>query len=298
MFIAISFRSFFIVFLNLFYFMMMIRQIGAFVPLTRNSFAMISKLKMSTSSDQIWRQASIVSNIAEAVGLRKILVQVDPSVAATYIAPGQYVQIKTGEGKPGFYAIASPPSTGGESSGVFTFLIKENESNLFLTSASTGSVVDVSAAMGKGFNVVEYFQKYKYDFPVTNVLMLACGSGLAPIASAIDSGILGLGQASFNSLFGSKGTLYLGVRSTAHIPLKDRLSQWEKAGIRVVPVLSKPEDAFTGRRGYVQDILRQDGISVPRNSGLLLCGQRLMVEDVKRQCLEAGVFEGRVLLNF
>jgi len=294
---SISLRTLFTVFINL-YFM---KQIGAFVHFTtttRTSFAMLSKLKMSsTSPDQMWKQASIVSNIAEATGLRKIQIQVDASITATYTAPGQYVQIKTGEGKPGFYAIASPPGDG-ESSGLFTFLVKENDSNLFLTSATTGALVDVSSAMGKGFNVVEYFQKYKYDFPVTNVLMLACGSGLAPIASAIDSGILGLGEAGFTSLFGSKGILYLGVRSAEHIPLKDRLSQWEKSGIRVVPVLSKPDATFTGRRGYVQDILRQDGIAVPRNTGLLLCGQRGMVDDVKRQCLEAGVFEGRLLLNF
>ena len=33
-------------------------------------------------------------------------------------------------------------------------------------------------------------------------------------------------------------------------------------------------------------------------TGALLCGQKQMVEDVKKQMLEAGVFEGRVLLNF
>lgn len=293
---TISFQNLLIVFLSL-HLIMKQTFIGAFVHCRSFSYARVS-LKMSTS-DQTWRQVSVISNVVEAIGLRKIEIQVDPSIVSTYISPGQYVQIKTGEGKPGFYAIASPPSKSeGEGSGIFTFLIKENDSNLFLTSASSGSVVDMSVAMGKGYNVAEYFQKYKFDFPVTNILMLACGSGIAPIASAIDSGILGLGQSNFNSLFQSKATLYLGVRSSAHIPLKDRLSQWEKAGIRVIPVLSKPEDAFKGRRGYVQDILREDGISVPRNSGLLLCGQRGMVEDVKRQCLEAGVFEGRVLLNF
>jgi hypothetical protein len=44
----------------------------------------------------------------------------------------------------------------------------------------------------KGFQVEEYLDKYKMDFPTCEVLMFACGSGLAPIAAAIDSGKLQL----------------------------------------------------------------------------------------------------------
>jgi NAD(P)H-flavin reductase len=55
---------------------------------------------------------------------------------------------------------------------------------------------------------------------------------------------------------------------------------------------------WTGRTGYVQDALRGDEVTVPRNTGVLLCGQRDMTDNVKQLLLDAGVFEGRILFNF
>ena len=119
---------------------------------------------------------------------------------------------------PRFYAICSPPIKD-----TFEFIIKEAESNAFLTGAKVGEQVEMSLPQGKGYQIQEYFEKYKFDFPTTNVLILsplalhvtqilyfqvilmACGTGLAPIASAIDSGLLGIGGTSYNSLFRREG---------------------------------------------------------------------------------------------
>ena len=94
--------------------------------------------------------------------------------------------------------------------------------------------------------------------------MMACGSGLAPIASVIDSGVLNLGQPNYSSFVTSKATLYLGVRSEDHIPFKDKFPRWTSLGINIISVLSKAPEGYSGRAGYIQDALRSDTIRVPR----------------------------------
>lgn len=205
------------------------------------------------------------------------------------------MQMKLGEGKPGFYAIASPP----DGRNVLSFLIKESESNQFLTKlVENKDVVEMSVPQGKGFQYAEYFGKYKYEFPTTNVLLMACGSGLAPIASAIDSNSLGLNSVSYNSLYPRKAKLYLGVKSSKHIPYQHKFKEWEQKGVTVITSLSQPEDTWKGSVGYIQDALARDTVATPKNSAALLCGQRGMTDAVKKLLLEVGVFEGRILTNF
>lgn len=109
-------------------------------------------------------------------------------------------------------------------------------------------------------------------------------------------------RSTVNSLYlsqGQLGTLYIGARTDKHLPLQERYDGWRAKGLNIIPVLSKPSDEWTGQTGYVQDVLkRESGIKVPRNTGALLCGQRGMIDNVKEMMLEAGVFEGRILLNF
>ena len=181
---------------------------------------------------------------------------------------------------------------------MFSFLVKEAEANGFITGAKVGDKLDMSNPMGRGFQVKEYVDGYKYDFPATNLLLMACGSGIAPIAAAIESGSLGLKTTGFNSLFERKATLYLGARTTDHIPFKAKFAEWESMGVNIVPVLSKPEGTWSGRTGYIQDSLSKDTVKVPRNTAALLCGHRGMTDNVKDILLSAGVFEGRILLNF
>jgi len=256
-----------------------------------------SKLTVSmmstTPPTPVWHSAKIIRNKREAEGLNLLQVEVPSSLISSFVSPGQYVKVKTGEQKPGFYAIASTPG-----SQVFDFLVKETENNAFFAQAKAGDIVDMSDPQGKGFLIEEFFDKYKSDWGCSNVLMMATGSGIAPIASAIDFPALALKKIGTNTLIERRGVLYLGARSENHLPFQSRFSEWESKGVIVVPVLSKPSSSWKGRTGYIQDALRADGIKVPRNSGALLCGHRGMTDNSKELMLEAGVFEGRILLNF
>jgi len=261
----------------------------------KTGFTLYSTPASSSLAD--WTRCSVVANKVEAEGLRFVELEVSEELAKTYTVPGQYVKIKVGEGKPGFYAMANSPDAGFKTQKL-QFVIKETENNQYIAGAKPGDKLDLSSPQGKGFNLVESFDKYKFDFPTTNVLLMATGSGLAPIAAAIDFAPMGLRKIGFNSLFERKATLYIGARTEEHLPLKSRYADWETKGVRVVPVLSKPSDKWNGKRGYIQEALKIDGIQTPRNSGVLCCGHRGMTDNVRELCLEAGVFEGRILLNF
>ena len=207
--------------------------------------------KMCTSMG--WEVSNILSNKRESEGMRIIEVEASSLIAASYISAGQYVQIKKDGGKPGFYAIASPP----DGRNVLTFLVKESESNAFLVAMRDGDNVEVSSAQGKGFQIDEYIEKYKTDFPVTNILLMATGSGLTPIAAAIESGTLGLKDTKFNSLFERRATLYVGARTPQHIPFASKFPKWEEMGVKVIPVISQPPSGsnWDGRTGYIQEAL-------------------------------------------
>lgn len=260
----------------------------------KKSSTMYRPLTLCMTSTPIFISSTIKENRIEATGLKSIDVEVNDEIAKSFIIPGQYVQMTLGDNKPGFYAIASPP----DSRNILSFLIKETDNNAWISNANAGSKVDVSLAQGKGFPVVEYFDKYKFDYPATNILLMACGSGLAPIASAIESNTLNLLTTAYNSLQSRKAKLYIGARTESHLPYKSKYQEWESKGVTVIPVLSQPDALWTGKKGYIQDALKEDKINVPKNTGALLCGFRGMTDSVKETLLENGVFEGRILMNF
>ena len=261
---------------------------------------------MGWGPDPIWSTAKVTLNqpACESDLSVSLMVEVPPPTAAEYGVPGQYVQLRrkltdpaAGEGdegedtnKPLFLAIASAPDKENAS---FEFLVKKTDGNDWLTSIAAGTEVEISQVLGAGYALKENLDSLKYDFPTQNLMLFAAGSGIAPIKAAVESGALMAGSG------GRTARLYYGERTAADLCFADKFAKWEKAGIEVVPVLSQPgDDGWMGREGYIQMALEEDGITVPRNSGALLCGMKGMTEAVKDTLLKAGVFEGRILFNF
>jgi NAD(P)H-flavin reductase len=253
------------------------------------------RLYMAWGPEPIWNAAQI-TKISDACPSGKsvsLQLSVPSETAAAYTVPGQYVQVQpvvTSEDvKPAFLAICSGPSSE-EGAATFDFLVKRTDANDWLTNVPAGTALQVSQVLGNGYNIAENVDGLKYDFPTQNVLLCAAGSGIAPIAAAIQSGLL---QTTTRSC-----RLYYGERTAADLCFVDQFAAWENAGVEVVPVLSQPEPDWQGRAGYVQTALAEDGIAIPRNTAALLCGMKGMTESVKELLLAAGVFDGRVLFNF
>ncbi|KAJ6838675.1 putative fruit protein [Iris pallida] len=213
-----------------------------------------------------------------------------PDLAAAFTSPGQYVQLRvpTADGRPSFLAIASPPSLAA-SEGRFEFLVKKVAGSTAgaLCGLHRGDVVEVAGVMGKGFDVARISPPDLYQ----TVLIFATGSGISPIRSLIESG--------FNANQRSDVRLYYGARNLQRMAYQDRFKHWEATGVKILPVLSQPDDSWKGERGYVQAVFsKAKQILKSSSTGAVLCGHKQMAEDVTSVLVADGVSQDKILKNF
>lgn len=257
-------------------------------------------LHMGWGPEPIWSNGKVILSKIECRSESCVTVKVEVSseTKEDYKIPGQYVQLRLNEDtKPIFLAISSPPSSSADENedSAFEFLIKKTDTNDWITDASVDTPVEISQVLGNGFAIKDNIEGFKYDFPTQQILLFATGSGIAPIKAAIESGQLNIGKLGNG---GRSARLYYGVRSPNDLCYIPFFRKWENSGIQVVLVLSDPPNNWEGRTGYVQTALEEDGVPIPRNCGVLMCGQKGMTEAVKDVCMKAGIFEGRTLTNF
>jgi NAD(P)H-flavin reductase len=119
----------------------------------------------------------------------------------------------------------------------------------------------------QGFLIDKYFDQFEPENPVNEVVMMTCGTGLAPIAAAIDSKMLNLGE-------NRVGRLYIGVNTLGHLPMRQCYGKWLSWGIKVIPVIYYPPKGWSGETGFIQDDLKKDRIPSPKNTGILICGRK------------------------
>jgi len=228
-----------------------------------------------------FKTAKVLQNKQVAPGLHQLLVDVG-ALASGYTKPGQFIQAKVvADGKPGFFAIASPPDV--NNSGVLELLIKRVPGGAAeaLCSLAPGGELMVSPVQGKGFPV-DKIPAASYP----TLLMFATGSGISPIKAVIESGVLELPKR-------KDVRLYYGAKSAEAMAYKELLPAWSALGVKVVPVHS----GKGGAAKYVQDALAADGpLPNPAGTGVLLCGQKDMVTAVTGQLQPQGV--EHLLLNF
>ncbi|CAA0832999.1 FAD/NAD(P)-binding oxidoreductase [Striga hermonthica] len=240
----------------------------------------------------LWTPAPLLKISPAAESLFNITIDVSdtPDLAGSYTTAGQYLQLRLQDPdtKPAFLAIASPPSTA-VSKGVFEFLIKSAAGSTaeLLCGLQKGDVVELTLAMGKGFNIHQISPPENYQ----TVVIFATGSGISPIRSLIEAG--------FNAEKRSNVRLYYGARSLGRMAYQERFKDWESSGVDIVPVLSQPDDSWKGERGYVQAAFKKEkNIITPQSTGAVLCGQKQMAEEVTSLLVADGVSTEKILKNF
>ncbi|GAA0145841.1 hypothetical protein LIER_05937 [Lithospermum erythrorhizon] len=212
-----------------------------------------------------------------------------PNLANSYSTPGQYLQLRVPYfDKIALLSIASPPSITA-SKRVFEFLVKSVDGSAaeVMCRLNKGDVVELSCAMGKGFHMDQVSPPQYYQ----TILIFATGSGISPIRSLIESG--------FSADKRSDVRLYYGARNLKRMAYQDRFKDWESSGVKIVPVLSQPDDPWMGERGYVQAAFsRAKNVFNPQSTGAILCGQRQMTEEVISLLVADGVSSKKILKNF
>lgn len=239
----------------------------------------------------VWTQAPLSEIEPAAESLFHVTIDVSdtPDLAASHTLPGQYLQLRVPDvDKPSFLAIASPPKLAA-ARGAFEFLVKSVAGSTaeLLCGLKKGDVVELSQVMGRGFDIGRVDPPE--SFPT--LLIFATGSGISPIRSLIESG--------FSADKRSDVRLYYGARNLKRMAYQDRFKDWESYGVTVVPVLSQPDDSWTGESGYVQAAFtRAKQIYSPQSTGAVLCGQKQMTEDVTSILVADGVSSEKILKNF
>ncbi|KAL0463515.1 UNVERIFIED_CONTAM: Fruit protein [Sesamum latifolium] len=239
-----------------------------------------------------WAQTPLVKVSPAAESLFHISVDISdsPELATSYSKAGQYLQLRLQDPRtrPAFFAVASPPSITA-SEGVFEFLVKSIPGSTaeLLCGLQKGDVVELSPAMGKGFDIDRISPPESYQ----TVLIFATGSGISPIRSLIEAG--------FGADRRSDVRLYYGARNLHRMAYQERFKDWESSGVNIVPVLSQPDDSWIGERGYVQAAFaKAKRIFSPRSTGAVLCGHKQMAEEVTSVLVSDGVPSGKILKNF
>uniref|UniRef100_A0A453DR30 Oxidoreductase FAD/NAD(P)-binding domain-containing protein n=1 Tax=Aegilops tauschii subsp. strangulata TaxID=200361 RepID=A0A453DR30_AEGTS len=138
--------------------------------------------------------------------------------------------------------ISSPPPASSSASPPrsFDFLVKRlpGTPSARLCDLQPGDLVPVGGSVvGRGFEVTRIAD-------ARDVLVFATGSGISPIRSLIESG--------FGENEKIDVSLFYGVRNLQRMAYQERFSDWESRGIKIIPVLSRPDEQWTGQRGYVQ----------------------------------------------
>jgi len=219
----------------------------------------------------------VVASVQQGLNLRHLTLETPDSYPFGY---GQYVQVTRDGGKPGYFAIASPP----EQDRILEFLVKDGDGVAgALYGAAPGAAFQVSGPMGPGFP--------RKDLMGKNVMLIGVGSGMAPLRSVIGSILASRGD------YGERVMLIYGARTPFHIPFRDEIATW-RARIEVYKAMSQPGDAdWSGYVGYVQHIV--EGIDIPKaNTIACVCGMPAMVDAVKKKLAALGIAEDDVYLNF
>ncbi|KAI5004313.1 hypothetical protein ZWY2020_031556 [Hordeum vulgare] len=229
-----------------------------------------------------WTEAPVASVRAATADASLFHVSLDLSahgpLLASHVAAGQFLPFRLPSAPyPIFLAISSPPPASSSSPSAaspprsFDFLVKRlpGTPSARLCDLRPGDLVPVGGSVvGQGFEVRRIAH-------ARHVLVFATGSGISPIRSLIESG--------FGESEKIDVSLFYGVRNLQRMAYQERFSDWESRGIQIIPVLSRPDDQWTGQRGYVQNAFsREKKVINPSSTGAILCGHKQMTEEITR----------------
>jgi NAD(P)H-flavin reductase len=217
-----------------------------------------------------------ISNIIELTPTVKHF-QIELSEEFNFIA-GQFINISFTENdtlyrKP--YSIASNPNNSKQIE-LCIKLVEEGHLTPVLWNKEIGFEVEVMGPLGLFNN--ENIEKSK-------IVLIGTGTGIAPLRSIIFDEI--------KKQSDKEITLIFGARHNGHHLYDSEFKEIEKISpnFKYIPILSKPDEKWEGRTGYVQDNL--DYID-PLNSICYICGLPQMVEAVENKLIDMGLTKEQI----
>lgn len=187
-----------------------------------------------------------------------------PSTAGFRFQAGQYTDVLLKDGSRRSYSMANAPNE----EGVIEWHVRRIEGGRFSTHAydrlKARDLLRVQGPFGT-------FVLRPGDAPL---VLLASGTGYAPIASLLKTHASEIARRS--------AVLYWGARRRGDLYAIDIVPGWEAdhPGVRLVPVLSEPDEGWEGRRGFVHAAVLQDLPDLSAHE-VYACGNPLMIDAAR-----------------
>jgi NAD(P)H-flavin reductase len=194
-------------------------------------------------------------------------------------APGQVAILRVGQEEPAYFAFASAPDDP-----ELEILVKQTVgASVAIFAMQPGEQVELLGVTGHGFDLQRQRGR--------DLVFVAMGTGVAPLRSALRHVL------SRKHEFG-KLVVLCGARTPDDFCYRDETEDWEKAGVELRQVISRPDGHdWSGPTGYVQSLL--DHVLPDLNSPVaLICGSREMIEQTRGRLLQMGFAAESILTNY
>lgn len=187
---------------------------------------------------------------------------------------GQYLQIELEDGTRRNYSMANAPHENDSVQLHVRHVPGGRFSEGMLSRIAKGDRLRIELPFG------EFTLREGSDRPV---VLLATGTGFAPVKSIVEDAI--------KRKLNRQLYLYWGARRTEDLYLATLAQKWQDSGrLKFVPVLSEPDDAWTGRRGFVHEAVLEDFGSLAGHE-VYACGNPSMTSAARDTFVKAGLPE-------
>ncbi|SDP13073.1 2Fe-2S iron-sulfur cluster-binding protein [Afipia sp. GAS231] len=210
------------------------------------------------------RHHAVVRDVRPVSALVTHLALEVPAAAFLDYRPGQYMNVVLPDGTTRSFSMASIPRDNR-----VDFQIRQIEGGSFtqgmLQRMQPGDRLEVDLPLGV------FHLRAEDDRPL---LMVATGTGIAPIKAILES--------LMDHPDCPPVSLYWGGRTAADLFLLDDIRRWGSRlfEFNFVPVLSRADAAWEGRRGHVQHAVTADFDDLSEHA-IYLCGSPAMIIDAK-----------------
>ncbi|MFO0685435.1 MAG: FAD-binding oxidoreductase [Sandaracinus sp.] len=224
------------------------------------------------------RALRVVEATLAAPGVRRIVFETVDGAPYDFLA-GQWVKLFLPGGIDRDYSIASAPVAGGGRLELLVTRVDGGPGSEALHAMAPGTLVESLGPSGLFVREDE-----QAELPA---LFVGTGSGVAPLRAML--GAMPEGRA--------PATLLFGCRTPLDVMFEDewRARAARDATFRFEATLSRADERWGGRRGYVQTHLRELLGAMPDTTHVYVCGLTKMITEVRRVLKEElGVDRRRV----
>jgi NAD(P)H-flavin reductase len=124
-----------------------------------------------------------------------------------------------------------------------------------------------------------------------DVVVAAGGIGLAPLRSAVHALLDAMPQRPDRRV-----VLVVGARHSADLLYAGRYDDWRARGLEVVPTIDAAEAGWSGRIGFVPDVVAALDVDWA-NAAALVCGPDIMMRLTADRLIDLGVAPGAIQLT-